>query len=164
MAVIPKVLTGFEVARLCARLTGRKCSPRQVHYLLVTGGLSGDARRRRNGQTRVYTVLDVAFVRLALRLQDEGVSPAVARVTLTYLRNDLIRVWKASASVALTVTGVHGSLQPVLKGRPPGVVAYVPLLEIWRGLEAELQRVCAARSELWMWRQVPVDAVPRANM
>ena len=80
MAVIPKVLTGAEVAALCARLTARPCSVRQVHYLLVAGGLCSDGRRRQNGQTRMYNVLDVAFVRLALRLHAEGVSPMVAQV------------------------------------------------------------------------------------
>ena len=164
MAVIPKVLTASEVASVCARLTGRRCSTRQVRYLLVDGRLGTDVHRRSHGQTRLYGILDVAFVRLALRLQAEGVSPMVTRVTLTYLRNDLIRAWKAGAAVALTVSGVHGSLQPVLKARAPsGAVACVPLLEIWRGLETELHRVCAARAEVWMWRQVPVDAVPRAT-
>ena len=160
MAVIPKVLTAAEVAALCARLEGRRCSTRQVSYLLVSGGLGTEPHRRAHGQTRVYGLVDVAFVRLALRLQTEGVSPMAARVTLTYLRNDLIRVWKAGASMALVIRGMHGSLQPVLKARPPGTAASVPLLEIWRGLEAELHRVCAARTEVWMWRHVPVNAVP----
>jgi len=164
MAVIPKVLTAAEVATLCARLTGRRCSTRQVHYLLVSGGLGSDAGRRANGQTRMYSVIDVAFVRLALRLQADGVSPMVARVTLTYLRNDLTRGWKSSAALALAIDGVHGSLQPALKARPTGAIAYVPLLDIWRGLENELQKVCAARTEVWMWRHVPVNAVPRAAM
>lgn len=162
-AMTPKVLTASEVASVCARLTSRPCSPRQVHYLLVGGGLGTDARRRRHGQTRVYGILDVAFVRLAFRLQAEGVSPMVARVTLTYLRNDLIRAWKAGAALALSIIGVHGALQPVLKTRPAAAVAYVPLLEIWRGLEAELHRVASARGEVWMWRHVPVNAVPRAS-
>jgi DNA-binding transcriptional MerR regulator len=163
MAVIPKVLTLAEVAALCGRLEGRRCSTRQVRYLLVAGGLGSEARRRAHGQTRVYHAIDVAFVRLALRLQREGVSPMVARVTLTYLRNDLIRAWKASAAVALAITGVHGSLQPVLKARPAGAAAYVPLLEIWRGLETEVHKVAAARGEVWMWRRVAVNAVPRAT-
>jgi hypothetical protein len=163
MTVVPKVLTVVEVAALCGRLEGRRCSPRQVRYLLVTGGLGSEARRRAHGQTRVYTVLDAAFVRLALRLQVEGVSPMVARVTLTYLRSDLIRAWKAGAAVALTVSGLHGSLQPVMKARPAGAAAYVPLLEIWRGLEAEVHKVAAGRGHVWMWRRVPVNAVPRAT-
>jgi hypothetical protein len=163
MTVIPKVLLAREVAALCARLEGRACTPRQVHYLLVSGRLGTESQRRPHGQTRVYGVLDVAFVRLALRLQAEGVSPMVARVALTYLRNDLIRAWKAGAGLALAITGVHGSIQPVLKTRPAGAVAYIPLLEIWRGLETELQRAAAVRSEVWMWRRVPVNAVPRAS-
>jgi len=163
MVVIPKVLTAPEVASLCARLTGECCSTRQVHYLLVSGGLGSDAARRANGQTRMYSVLDVAFVRLARRLHAEGVSPMVARVTLTYLRNDLIRGWKSGAALALAIAGVHGSLQPALKARPAGAVAYVPLLDIWRGLESELQKVCAGRPEVWMWRHVPVNAVPRVT-
>ena len=161
--VIPKVLTVGEAAALCARLEGRRCSHRQVTYLLVDGAISGEARRRSRGQTRMFGVLDVAFVRLALRLQAEGVSPMVARVTLTYLRSDLIRAWQASAALALAITGVHGSLQPALKPKPAGAVACVPLLEIWRGLETEVHKVAAARGDVWMWRQVPVDAVPRAT-
>ena len=125
--------------------------------------LGTETGRRQHGQTRMYGSLDVAFVRLALRLQAEGISRAVARVILTYLRNDLVRAWKASAAVALAITGVHGSLQPVLKARPSGAATYVPLLEIWRGLEADVQRVCAGRSEVWMWRHVPVNAVPRTT-
>ena len=160
---VPKVLTAVEVAALCARLEGQHCTPRQVRYLLVDGRLGTETGPRAHGQTRVYGTLDVAFVRLALRLQAEGISKMVARVTLTYLRNDLVRGWKASAALALTITGVHGAVQPVLKGRPPGTTAYVPLLEIWRGLETEVQRVCAGRPEVWMYRPVPVNAVPRAS-
>ena len=163
MAVIPKVLTVGEVAALCTRLEGRRCSRRQVTYLLIAGGISGEAPRRSRGQTRVFGVLDVAFVRLALRLQAEGVSPMVTRVTLTYLRSDLIRAWKASANVALALTGVHGSLQPALKPKPAGAIAFVPLLEIWRGLETEVHKAAAGRGEVWMWRHVPVNAVPRAT-
>jgi hypothetical protein len=161
--VIPNVLTVGEVAALCARLEGRRCSRRQVTYLLIDGGISGEARRRGHGQTRVFGVLDVAFVRLALRLQAEGVSPMVARVTLTYLRSDLIRAWKAGAAVALTVAGVHGSLQPAMKPKPPDAVACVPLLVIWRGLDGEVHKAAGGRGEVWMWRQVPVNAVPRAT-
>jgi hypothetical protein len=88
----------------------------------------------------------------------------VARVVLTYLRDDLIRAWKAGASTALTIKGVHGSLEPTLRTRPSGAVAYVPLREIWRGLDADLHRVCATRATVWMWRHVPVDAVPRTTV
>ena len=109
-------------------------------------------------------VPSIAFVRLALRLRADGISPWVARVVLTYLRNDLIRTWKAGAATALIIKGVHGSLEPALRTAPTGAAAYVPLREIWRGLDAELHRLCAARSTVWMWRDVAVDAVPRTTV
>lgn len=164
MAVTPRMLTAAEVATLCGDLTGRRCSARQVQHLLVTGALGTDTRRRANGQTRLFGIVDVAFVRLALRLHADGISPWVARVVLTYLRNDLIRTWKAGAATALTINGVHGSLEPAVRSAPTGSAAYVPLREIWRGLDAELHRVCAARSTVWMWREVAVDAVPRTTV
>jgi hypothetical protein len=132
--------------------------------LLVTGGLGTDARRRTHGQTRLYGILDVAFVRLALRLEQEGVSPWVVRVVLTYLRNDLVRAWKASAAVALAIDGLKGSLEPALKSRPASATTWVPLREIWRGVETEIERACDARETVWMWRRVSVHAVPRAGV
>lgn len=164
MAVTPNFLTAAEVAAVAGRLAGRRCSPRQVRYLLVDGGVGTDTRRRAHGQTRLYGVVDVAFVRLALRLHGEGVSRVVTRVVLTYLRNDLVRAWKAGGAVALAIVGLHGSLQPALKTRPPGVAAFVPLREIWHGLEHEVHRAAASRRTVWMWRAVAVDAVPRATV
>jgi hypothetical protein len=103
------------------------------------------------------------MVRLALRLHAEGVSAWVARVVLTYLRNDIVRAWKAGASLTLAVSGIQGSLQPSLKARPAGAVASVPLRDIWRGLDAELQAVCQTRDSVWMWRDVLVQTVPRTG-
>jgi hypothetical protein len=155
-------LTVGEVARVASHLTGRSCSTRQVRHLLVTGGLGTDAKRRTHGQTRLYGSLDVAFVRLALRLERDGVSPWVARVVLTYLRNDLIRAWKASAPVALAIDGLKGSLEPALKSRPASAAVWVPLRDVWRGIDTEIERACDARDTVWMWRKVSVHAVPRA--
>jgi hypothetical protein len=163
MALIPRMLTATEVAALCRELTRHRCTARQVRHLLVTGGLAADARRRPNGQTRLYTVVDVALVRLALTLHAEGISPWVARVVLTYLKNDLVRTWKAGAATALSIAGVHGFIQPAVRTPPAGVSAYVPLREIWRGLESDVQRVTAGRPTVWMWREVSVDAVPRTT-
>ena len=155
-------LTVSEAASVAGRLAGQPCSPRQVRHLLVRGGLGTDTGRRTRGETRLYGALDVAFVRLALRLQAEGVSPWVVRVVLTYLRNDLIRAWKASAAVALAINGVRGTLEPALKSRPAMATAWVPLREIFKGIDADIARVCDARETVWMWRRVSVQAVPRA--
>ena len=157
-------LTVSEVARVAGHLSGRQCSPRQVRHLLVTGGLGTDARRRVNGQTRLYGVIDVAFVRLALRVKREGVSPWVTRVVLTYLRNDIIRAWKAGAALALAIDGLKGSLEPALTSRPASATVWVPLRETWRGVEAEIERACEDRETVWMWRRVSVHTVPRSSV
>lgn len=159
MAGPRQLLTVSETARLASHLTGHPCSPRQVRHLLIDGGLGTDAGRRTRGETRLYGALDVAFVRLALRLQADGVSPWVGRVVLTYLRNDLIRAWKASAQVALAIHGLKGTLEPALKPRPAMATAWVPLRDISRGIDAEIQRACAGRDTVWMWRKVSVHAV-----
>jgi hypothetical protein len=159
MAPIPRLLTVAEVAALAGRLEGRTCSTRQVRYLLVIGRLGNDVQRRTQGQTRLYNVTDIAFVRLALRLSRQGISSAVARVVLTYLRSDLIRGWKAGAPLAVAIQGVQGSLEPALKVRPTWATAWVPLREIWSGLDKQVEEACSARTTVWMWRTVAVHAV-----
>ena len=163
MPAIPRLLTTVEVARLVTQLAGLPCSPRQVRYLLVSGRLGSEVQPRTRGQTRLYDVIDVALMRLALRMEREGVSPAVTRVVLTYLRNELVRAWKAAAPLALALRGVQGSLEPALRSRPAWAVLWIPLREIWHGLDREIQQVCETRSTVWMWRAVPVQAVRRTG-
>ena len=159
MATLPKRLTVAEVASLVNQLERQPCSPRQVRYLLVTGRLGNDCEGRTQGQTRLYTPIDIALVRLAVRLVEQGVSKTVARVVLTYLRLDIIRAWKAGAPMAVAVRGVQGSLEPTPKGRPAWAVAWVGLRDIWNGLDKRVQHVCDTRSTVWMWREVDVNAV-----
>ena len=162
MASMPKLLTGTEVAALVGDLEACKCSARQVRYLLVSGRLGSDGQPRTRGQTRLHGVIDVALVRLAVRLTREGLSASLARVVLTYLRADVVRSWKSGAQVTLAVRGVQGSLEPTLKGRPSWAVAWVPLRDVWYGLDTHVQRASDARSTVWMWRKVPAHAVPSA--
>ena len=162
MAGARRWLTVSEAATIAGRLAGQPCSPRQVRHLLVRGGLGTDTRKRTRGETRLYGMLDVALVRLALRLQADGVSPWVVRVVLTSCRNDLIRAWKSSAALALAINGLKGTLEPALKPRPATAAAWVPLRDIAKGIEAEIRRVGDARETVWMWRNVSVHAVPRA--
>ncbi len=154
-AAAPRLLTTSEAARLVSHLTGQACSVRQFRYLVVQSGLGTDVQGRRRGETRLHGVIDVALARLALRLKDEGVSPWVTRVVLTYLRNDIVLAWRAGASVALAVRGIHGTLEPALKGKPKWAVAWVPLREVWRDLEQEIRRAREASPSVWIWRDVP---------
>jgi len=162
MASAQRWLTVSETAAIAGRLAGQPCSPRQVRHLLVRGGLGTDTSKRTRGETRLYGMLDVALVRLALRLQADGVSPWVVRVVLTYCRNDLIRAWRSSAALALAINGLKGTLEPALKPRPAAAAAWVPLRDIAKGIEAEIRRAGEARETVWMWRNVSVQAVPRA--
>jgi hypothetical protein len=164
MAGARQWLTVSEAAKVAGQLAGRPCSPRQVRHLLVGGGLGTHSGQRTRGQTRLYGSLDVAFVRLALRLQAEGVSPWVVRVVLTYLRNDLIRAWRSSAAVALAIRGLQGTLEPALRSRPASTSAWIPLGEIAKGIDAEIQRIRDTRETVWMWRKVSVNAIPRASV
>ena len=159
MAILPRLLTASELAALVARLEARRCSARQVRYLLLDGRLGTDVQPRTRGQTRLFGVIDAALVRLALRLAKEGLSPTAARVVLTYLRTDLIRAWQAGASVALAVRGIQGSIEPALKGRPARATVWVPLRDIWHGLDRHVQHARETRETVWMWREVPVHAV-----
>ena len=157
------MLTVGEVASLASRLTGRRCTERQVRYLLVTGGLGTEAARRPRGQTRLYGVIDVALVCLARRLNAGGVSTVVARTVLAYRRDEIVRAWRAGARTALVVRGALGWLQPLLKAPTAHVVA-IPLPDVWRGLDAEIDRVCRARQTVWMYRPVSSHAVPRSTV
>jgi hypothetical protein len=155
----PKLLTAAEAAGLAAELTGQPCTARQVRYLLVRGRLGTDLTPGRQGETRVFGVLDVALLRLAFALRAQGVSAAVARGVLTYLRDDLIRGWRSAQSAAVAVTGLKGSLEPVPRGRPKWAMAWVPLRELWRDLEPQIHKVREAQPDMWMWKPRPASYV-----
>ena len=158
-----KLLTAGEAARLLSKSTGRKCSPHRVRRLLVNAGLGTEVQRRRQGQTRLFGALDLALVRLAIELERQGISAWVAKVVLTYLRDDLVRAFKSAAPVALAVTGVRGSLEPALRTRPSAATAWVPLREIWKGLESDIGAIRDAKPTVWMWAEVPCHAVRRST-
>ena len=159
-----KVLTATEAAKAVNRLTGRTCSARRVRHLLVHCGVGTELQARQRGETRLFGVLDLAFLRLALELERQGISSWVTRVVLTYLRRELVLAWRSASNVALAVNGLKGSVEPALKPKPGGTVAWVPLRDVWRGLEAEIGQVRSARPQVWMWRDVPVHAVKRSTV
>lgn len=160
----PKLMTAVEAARAVSRLTGRKCTARRVRHLLVQSQLGTELQRRQHGQTRLFGVLDLAIMRLAIELERQGVSSWVTRVVLTYLRNDIVMAFKSAAPVALAISGLRGSVLPALKAKPPGTVAWVPLREVWKGIEAEIGQVRTARPTVWMYRDVPLAAIKRSTV
>jgi hypothetical protein len=160
----PKLMTAVEAARAVSRLTGRKCTARRVRHLLVQSQLGTELQQRQRGQTRLFGVLDLAIMRLAIELDRQGVSSWVTRVVLTYLRNDIVMAFKSAAPVALAISGLKGSVLPALKARPGGTVAWVPLRDVWKGIEAEIGEVRTAKPTVWMYRDVPLTAVKRSTV
>ena len=57
-----------------------------------------------------------------------------------------------------------GSVLPALKARPSGTVAWVPLRDAWKGIEAEIGEVRTASPTVWMYRNVPLTAVKRSTV
>jgi hypothetical protein len=162
--VTPKALTGAELAQLVSRLTNRQVSARRVRHLLVEAGLGTELQARQQGQTRLFGVLDLALIRLVIELEGQGISAWVARVVLTYLRDDLVRAFRSSAPVALAVRGLRATLEPALKGQPSGLTAWVPLREVWKGLDGEVAAMRAGKPTVWMWTEVPAHAVKRSTL
>jgi hypothetical protein len=158
-----RLLTAVEAAKLVTRVSGRKCSARRVRHLLVQGGLGTELQPRVQGQTRLFGALDLAIVRLAIELERQGISAWVGRVVLTYLRDDIVRAFKSAAPVALAVNGLRGRLEPALRSKPASAVAWVPLRDVWKGLEAEINAVRDAKPTVWMWAEVPCHAVKRST-
>ena len=158
-----KLLTGVEAARLVSALTGRKCTPRRVRHLLVDGGLGTELQGRQRGQTRLFGSLDLAILRLASELEAQGISPWVTRVVLTYLRDDIVRAIKSAAPVAVAITGLKGRLEPALKARPSSAIAWVPLRDVWKGLDDQISALRQQQPTVWMWARVPVTAVKRST-
>jgi hypothetical protein len=162
--VTPKTLTAIELAELVSRLSGKSISPRRVRHLLVDAALGTELQMRQQGQTRLFGVLDLALVRLAVELEAQGISAWVARVVLTYLRDDLVRAFKAGGPVALAVRGLRATLEPALKAQPSGLTAWVPLRDIWKGLDGEVATLRAAKPTVWMWSEVPAHTVKRSTL
>ncbi len=160
----PKALTAVELAQLVSRLTGRTVSPRRVRHLLVDAALGTELQARQQGQTRLFGVLDVALIRLVIEMERQGISAWVARVVLTYLRDDIVRAFRSSAPVALAVHGLRARLEPALKAKPSGLTAWVPLREVWKGLESEVAGMRAGKPTVWMWSEVPAHTVKRSSL
>jgi hypothetical protein len=161
--VSQKLLTGVEAAQLVSALTGRKCTPRRVRHLLVDGGLGTELQGRQRGQTRLFGALDLAVLRLASELEAQGISAWVTRVVLTYLRDDIVRAIKSAAPVALAITGLKGRLEPALKARPSSAIAWVPLRDVWKGLDDQISALRQNQPTVWMWARVPVTGVKRST-
>jgi hypothetical protein len=151
----PLVLTAPEVADVVSQLEREPCSVRQVRYLL--SALRRTDPEPQRGHARLYDLDDVALMRLAVRLQTQGISAWVTRVVLAYGADEIRAAWSLGAPVALVVRGVTGFLEPV-KPEPhtPAASARVPLRAVWSGVKPAMRSPRRTRP-LWRGRPVPVS-------
>jgi len=149
----PLVLTAPEVAAVVSQLEGESCSARQVRYLL--SGLLGTDAERPHGQTRWHGPADVALMRLAVRLEAQGVSAWVVRVVLAYCGTEIRAAWASGAPVALVIRGVTGTIESLATDFAVPAAARVPLRAVWTGVERAMRQTRRARPHLWRWKAGP---------
>jgi hypothetical protein len=134
-----------------SRLEGEACSVRRVRYLL--SGLPATDAIQARGEVRLYGPVDVALMRLALRLEARDVSAWVVQVVLAYRADEIRAAWRTGAPAALQVRGVTGSLEMATRDTdtPPGVVR-VPLRPVFVGIASAIRHERPARPTIWRWR------------
>jgi hypothetical protein len=127
--------------RLLPALGLRQISPSLVRSVLVLGPNARAMDKRRQGDPRLYTPVDLALFRLNLRLRAAGVSPTVARVNVANLAILLAKHWQHDDEMALVIVGLCGVLVPVETPRIKAELARVSILDAWGGLSAGVERV-----------------------
>jgi DNA-binding transcriptional MerR regulator len=152
-------VTVAEVAAILTKLLGTAITTAQVRSVLVLDTRGRTMSPRRHGQTRLYSAVDVALVRLVLRLRAEGVSPTVARVVVAHFRELLAQHWTHHDPMAFAVIGMRGLLLYAKQSRPDGAVAWMDLRDVWRGVERAVQAVRQKAPEVWQWKSQPASAV-----
>jgi hypothetical protein len=138
-------LTAPDVAAAVVRLEREPCTARRVRHLL-SGVVISDRAPRRGRRTRGFSAVDVALMRLAVRLEAQGVSAWVVRVVLAYCGDEIRAAWRRRTAVALVVRGVTGTIEGVTpEADAPAAMARVPLRSVLRGIGPAMRRTRRAR-------------------
>lgn len=156
------VLTAKELASVVSRLESTRVAPWHVGRYLADLKPAVDEGF---GRTRLYTVDDVCLVRLAVRLEREGVSAWVVRAVIANHVDGLTRAWRGDGSPALVLHGVRGAVVDGahLHDLPTGRIA-VRLRDIRHGIEPHIARVRRDQPTVPLFnRRLPVQDVLRAR-
>lgn len=140
-----------EAARILSKLEHRRVTPAQIRAILVRGTTGRALEPRRIGQTRVYSAVDLAMVRLNLRLRAQGVSPLVARVIVANLSSEMIEHLIHGDPMALNIIGMRG-IPAHPNSKELAGVAWVDLRDVWRGVEREIEATRRAQPDVWCWK------------
>lgn len=128
-------VTLAQAASILSRRMRRVVTPSQVRAILVLDSQGKALAPRRKGDTRLFTAEEIAQALVVLRLRAAGVSAMVARLIVANRRDELINAWHQNLPMALGVVGMRGML--LWRGKEPeGVIAWVDLPDVWRGLVA----------------------------
>ena len=165
MAHFPtRTVTADEAVRLLCRLeprVARGLTLRRFKYAAEATGTTGAGA----GCTVMYSLADVALVRLLLRLEATGISRQVARFSTGYLAADVRRLISTNQArrVVVALLGATGGRYPVRvwprlvsqveARKQPG--PHVALADVLAGLPEGFARICRAQPEVTQWQ--PVD-------
>ncbi len=160
------VLTAPEVARVVSRLEPRmRITDYQVRYLATLRCVTPSAHEpTTSGDSALYTPVDVALIRLILRLVAEGAPYWMARAAVAQCAGRL-RVQLASGhATTFVVDGPVGSLDGDTSAHARAMTWAVPLSDVRRGLMAAL-RGERQRQPVWArWgARTPAQAIRLAE-
>jgi len=141
------VLTVAEVARVLRAIDGRHAmTARTIRYYARTGMVEPTGRAAGARGSRLYTLTDVALLRLAVRLRREGVHERAVWGLLIYRGNEL-RALIASRGGTLTMADRRvlsiGTEQPAAR---PVSISVASLLD---GLDRRVHAHRTAHPNIW---------------
>jgi hypothetical protein len=117
------------------------------------------------GGSRLYNVVDLALLRLWLRLSSE-VGPVAARFTLAYVGRSVRVAIERRRPLVLVVQGKRAELIAARDASSTHAVAQVPVLGLLDGVEDAMRAVREESPELWAGRSwlTPAEAVAELAM
>jgi len=133
------VLTAPELAQLISDLESTTCEPWHIRRYLIDVKPPIDGAF---GRTRLYTADDLCLVRLAVRLEREGLSAWVVRAVLANHADEIVRAWRSGTASVLAVHGVRGKvIAEADSTRVPTGTTVVPLQPIRRDVSTAIARI-----------------------
>lgn len=117
------------------------------------------------GGSRLYGAVDLALLRLWLRLASE-VGPVAARFTLAYIGRSVRTAIERRRPLVLVVQGKRAGLLAARDASRITAVAKVPVLTLLEGVEDAIRAVREESPELWAGRSwlTPAEAVAELAM
>ena len=111
------------------------------------------------GGSRLYGVVDIAMLRVWLRLS--ALMPTAARFTFAYLGDGIRLALARRRDLVLVVRGKRAELMTPREAASVEAVVSIPLLDVLKGVQEAIGGVRTHRPELWAGREwlTPAEAV-----